>query len=105
MQTTGEAAARTRKAALLADVLVRHGATSHEIFDLPPSGRAMAAAIAGVRLPSDATWAAVVALVRHRERTKDRQPRESAVPCSRCGASTWNVEGVCDGCVTRGVRQ
>lgn len=64
------AAARTRKAALLADVLERHGATSHQAFALPPSGRTMAAELAGVRLPSDTTWAAVVALLRHREASR-----------------------------------
>lgn len=65
--TTGEAAARTRKAALLADVLAAHGATSAQAFDLPAFGRRAVAALAGVRPPSDATWAAVVALLRHRE--------------------------------------
>ena len=65
--TTGEAAARTRKAALLADVLQRHGSTSADAFALSPLGRSVAAQLAGVRAPSDATWAAVVALLRHRE--------------------------------------
>lgn len=32
------------------------------------------------------------------ETTVERQPRERAVPCSRCWGDTWNISAVCDGC-------
>lgn len=29
-----------------------------------------------------------------------QQPRERAVPCAYCHASTWNTTAICDPCVT-----
>lgn len=58
-----EAQARARKAILIARVLAAHGATWADAAALPGSGRTMAAELAGVPAPSDATWHAVVGVL------------------------------------------
>lgn len=61
--TKFEAAARERKAAAMACVLVSHGADGAGTAGLPAAGRAMVAELAGCRPPSEATWARVCDLV------------------------------------------
>lgn len=58
-----EAAARTRKAHRIAEVLRQHNATSADAVRLDESGRRSAAELAGVRPASSTTWACVVALL------------------------------------------
>lgn len=58
-----EATNRAIKAARIAKVLALLGATPAQVRDLPESGRRMAEELAEVNPASDATWAAVVALV------------------------------------------
>lgn len=65
-----EAQARARKATLLANVLEAHGATSAQVLALPASGRSMAADLAKVPYPSDATWHAVVGVLQAREQLR-----------------------------------
>lgn len=65
--TRYEAAARTAKAAKLADVLIAHGATAAQAAELPESHRQVVAELAGTRLPSPTTWAQVVDQLRARE--------------------------------------
>lgn len=55
---------RIRKAKRLAEVLAAHDATAEQAADLPQPGRAMCAALAGVQVPSERTWATTVALLR-----------------------------------------
>ena len=62
-----EARNRTAKALRLAHILIAHGATAAMAAALPPKGRSIAADLAGVRRPSDATWAIVEQLLRDRE--------------------------------------
>jgi hypothetical protein len=69
--TVYEARHRTAKALRLAHVLTTHGATAASVAVLPPEGRAMAVELAGVRPPSEATWAVVEQLLLDRE---DRRP-------------------------------
>ena len=57
------AAARTRKAHRIADVLRSFGSTSADAAVLDAAGRTSAAELAGVRPASDTTWACVVALL------------------------------------------
>lgn len=62
-----EVQARARKATLIANVLAAHGATSVDAAALPPQGRTIAAELAGVPAPSDATWHAVVGVLQAAE--------------------------------------
>jgi hypothetical protein len=59
-----EVTRRIRKAKRLAEVLAAHDATAEQAADLPQPGRAMCAALAGVQVPSERTWATTVALLR-----------------------------------------
>lgn len=77
-----EAQARARKATLIANVLASHGATSADAAALPGHGRTMAAELAGVPAPSDATWHAVVGVLQAYE----KHGRPTAAP---------NVEAIC----------
>lgn len=58
-----EATNRAIKAARIARVLALMGATPTQVRELPPQGRRMAEELAEVNRASDATWAAVIALV------------------------------------------
>lgn len=69
-----EARSRTTKALRLAHVLITHRATAASVAALPPEGRAMVVELAGVRPPSEATWAVVEQLL------LDRADRRAVLP-------------------------
>lgn len=65
-RTDGEhiaAAARTRKAHRIAEILRKSGATSSDAASIDEPGRRAAEELAGVRPASETTWACVVALL------------------------------------------
>lgn len=74
MTTTHEAMARARKALRLADTLTSHGAAAETAEALTDTEWAKVARVAGVRVPSAATRALVVDLLRDRERRRPMAP-------------------------------
>lgn len=71
-----ELAARGRKAERLAELLLDQGATSAEAAELPEHARLIAAALAGVRRPSQTTWDLVVGLMGVVERNQEAEGLE-----------------------------
>lgn len=65
-----EVAARERKAVALADVLDVFEVPADVARDLPHSARMDAAAVAGVKLPSQDTWDRVCELLADRDATR-----------------------------------
>lgn len=65
---------RTAKALRLADVLRSHEASADEAATLPDETWVTIAELAGVRLPSGATRAMVVIILREQERWKTQDP-------------------------------